>query len=404
MQRIERRKRIVRKRLLELGASMLVLTLLIFVFTGFQMSKAVAKEEVKVGLMIPLTHIEAIFGQSMLNSARVAIQEYNNSDGKFKLVPFLEDTATNPGISVERATKLIEESQVDVIIGTLMSSVRQAVFTVTKKHKMIFMNPTYDEGGRFDRYYFSTGAVINQQFGKFIPWIIKNFGPKFYLVGSDYSWPRGSFALAKKIIAEHGGEVVGEEYVGFGVPDFSDVIRRITIAKPDTLIPLVAGSDGVTFLKQFVDFGLKKKIKICSSGFTELSINGMDPESADGIYSVADYFMTVDTPQNKEFLAKYRAMAGKDALVDLFGVNMYNNVHLYAQALERTGTKDRDAVAKALRGMTFRSPAGEIMLDPNTHYAHLMSFVGVSKKNIWPYLEIVDDFGRIAPEPGGTVH
>jgi urea transport system substrate-binding protein len=185
------------------------------------------KQEVKIGLLIPLTQMESIFGSSMLNGAKAAIDEYNSSGGKFLIKYYVEDTATNPEVGAQKANKFIDQLQVDAIIGTLFTSVRQAVFNITSKKNMIYMNPTYDAGGLCNKYYFSTGAVINQQFGSFIPWIVKKFGKKFYLLGSDYSWPRESFALAKDIIAAEGGVVVGEEYVGFGIPDFSDVIRKI---------------------------------------------------------------------------------------------------------------------------------------------------------------------------------
>ncbi|MGA2764584.1 MAG: substrate-binding protein [Spirochaetia bacterium] len=361
------------------------------------------KTEVKVGLLIPLTQMASIFGDSMLNGAKAAIEEYNsNPSGKFIIKYYVEDDATNPEVGAQKANKFIDQIKVDAIIGTLFTSVRQAVFNITSKKSVIYMNPTYDAGGLCNKYYFSTGAVINQQFGEFVPWMIKKFGKKIYLLGSDYSWPRESFALAKEIIAKEGGTVVGEEYVGFGITDFSDVIRRIQAASPDILIPLVAGSDGVAFTKQWVDFGLKGKIAYCSSGFTELAAAGMDKESADGIYAFADYFMTVDTPENAKFLRNYTKAAGKPDLVDLFGVNMYNNIHLYTLALEKAGTKDKDAVVKALEGMHFRSPAGDIWLDPDNHYAHLRSFIGLCTTDTWPKFKIMEDFGNIAPDPKCT--
>ncbi len=384
-------------------AGMILLAMGGFGFAGGKTETGAAgKQEVKVRLLIPLTQMASIFGDSMLNGAKAAIEEYNKSNGKFFIKYYVEDDATNPEVGAQKANKFIDQLKVDAIIGTLFTSVRQAVFAITSKKNMIYMNPTYDAGGLCNKYYFSTGAVINQQFGEFIPWIIKKFGKKFYLLGSDYSWPRESFALAKEIIAREGGVVVGEEYVGFGIPDFSDVIRRVADAQPDTLIPLVAGTDGVTFTKQWVDFGLKNKIAYCSSGFTELSAVGMDAKSADGIYAFADYFMTVDTPENKTFLENYQKAAGKADLVDLFGVNMYNNVHLYTLALEKAGTKDKDAVVKALEGMHFKSPAGEIWLDPDNHYAHLRSFIGECTEQTWPKFKIIEDFGVIAPDPKCT--
>ena len=118
------------------------------------------------------------------------------------------------------------------------------------------------------------------------------------------------------------------------------------------------------------------------------------------MYAFPDYLMTVDTPENKIFLENFRKVAGKDKLVSTFGVNMYNNIHLYTQALEKAGTKDKDAVVKALEGMKFKSPAGEIFLDPKNHYAHLHAFIGVCRKDTWPLFEIIEDYGVIPPEPG----
>lgn len=374
------------------------------VFAGGTKEETVdGKEVVTLGLLVPATNIGAIFGDSMLNGAKAAIEEYNSTDGKFYLKYVVEDTATNPEVGVQKANKLIDQVKVDAIIGTLFTSVRQAVFNVTSKKGVIYMNPTYDPGGLCDKYYFSTGAVINQQFGEFVPWMIENFGPDFYLIGHDYAWPRESFALAKEIIAAEGGNVLGEEYVGFGLTDYSDVLRKCMAAKPDTMIFLIAGADGPTFVKQVVDFGMRDMMKLASAGFTELALAGLDAETADELYTFADYFMTVDTPENKKFIANYHKAAGKDDLVDLFGVNMYNNVHLYSLALEKAGTKDKDAVAKALLEVKFKSPAGEIFFDKNNQYAHLRSFVGVSRKDIWPMIEVLEDYGIMAPEPGCTV-
>src|SRR5690606_21338595 len=104
-------------------------------------------------------------------------------------------------------------------------------------------------------------------------------------------------------------EVVGEEYFPLGTTEFSAVIGRISAAAPDVLFTLVAGTDGVSFVKQVFDFGLKENMRIASSGFTELAGAGLSPEAREGILSYSDYFMSIDTPENKSFLEKYRALA-----------------------------------------------------------------------------------------------
>jgi ABC-type branched-subunit amino acid transport system substrate-binding protein len=313
----------------------------------------------------------------------------------------LEDTETNPEKSVAKAQRLVLQEKVDVVIGTLFSSVRNAVKQVTDENHTILLNPTYYEGKQCSKYYFSTGSVANQQFTAYTPWLVENVGPKFFLVGSDYEWPRGSFEVLKPILAAAGGELVGEEYVPLGNTEWTAVVRRIDAANPDVIARLVAGSDGVAFANACYDFGLSEKSVQATAGVAEAYFSGYRPEVRDGIYVTTDYTMAIDTPENKAFLEGYWGIAGKDEPLDPIPEHQYENTWLYALAVEKAKSVDSDAVAEALTEVSFKGPAGPISFLKSNHHAILNYFVcRVDKDN---NLEIMLESPNLEPDSRCTI-
>ena len=192
---------------------------------------------------------------------------------------------------------------------------------------MPLFNPTYYEGGLCQEYFLSTGALPNQQIEPFVPWIYENLGKSFYLIGSDYAWPRGSFAFVKSYLEELGGTVVGEEYVPFGVTDFSTSITRILDAKPDVLYPLVAGTDGITFWKQLAGFDFKGAS--ASHSVSEAIVAGLDAEVANGIISAGPYFMVDRQPRRTRPSSRSTTAASTTRPSSTRSVKaMYDAVHL----------------------------------------------------------------------------
>jgi urea transport system substrate-binding protein len=350
----------------------------------------------KLGALIPITGIETHVGESMKVSTEIAVEEVNANGGILgrQIELIVEDEASDPAIAVEKARQLIERDGVSFIVGTLISAVRNAVVEVTGPAGVPLFNPTYYEGGLCDQFFFSTGALPNQQIDPFIPWIVDNMGSTFYLIGSDYVWPRGSFEHVKRNLEQLGGEVVGEEYVPFGKTDFSAEIRRILEADPEVLYPLVAGVDGITFWKQLAGFPFKGAR--ASHSVSEAIVPGLDPEIASGIVSAAPYFMVVDNPANQAFLEKYQASSGAE-YVDTFGEGLYDAVHMFALGAERAGSLETEALIEGIKGVEFDSPQGHITIDPetqhSTHAFHVAEVVG----NTWEDFRIVHSEDEIPP-------
>jgi urea transport system substrate-binding protein len=351
----------------------------------------------KLGALIPITGIETQVGESMKVSTEIAVDQINAAGGLLgrPIELIVEDEASDPAVAVDKARKLIQQDEVAFIVGTLISAVRNAVVEVTSAAKVPLFNPTYYEGGLCQEYFLSTGALPNQQIEPFVPWIYENLGKSFYLIGSDYAWPRGSFAFVKSYLEELGGTVVGEEYVPFGVTDFSTSISRILDAAPDVLYPLVAGSDGITFWKQLAGFDFKGKR--ASHSVSEAIVAGLDAEVANGIISAGPYFMVIDSPANDAFIEEYHSRLDDNAVVDTFGEGMYDAVHLLAEGAKRADSLEIPALMKGIQGATFDAPQGPLVVDAATQHAALGFHIAEIKGSGWRDFEIIESKEAIAP-------
>jgi urea transport system substrate-binding protein len=360
---------------------------------------------IKMGALIPVTGIFAILAPAMKNNAQMAVDDINGRGGVngSKIDLLIEDTASDPPTAVQKAKKLMNDDKVDVVIGTLSSAERWAVaLSATNPGKAIYINPTYYEGGICNRYFFNVGAIPNQQIDPFIPWLVDNKHVKtFFLGGSDYAWPHGSFAAVKSAVAKAGGQIVGEEYSPLGSTDFSGTLRKMQGAKPDVIFPLYAGGDGITFLKQLVGFGLHKSSVVASSALSELIIGALPVQESTGWVASFEYFMTIDTAANKDFVQRYQARFGSDAIMDAIGEGMRTCVDLYANGLQKADSLDKEKVVDGMKAAQFEDPKGSIKIDGTSQCAYLNDYVAVigapGSGAAWQRFQIQKTFTQIKP-------
>lgn len=362
-------------------------------------SAASSSEPFKIGALIPITGFETHVGQSMKVATEIAVDEINAAGGiqgrQIQLI--VEDEAGDPAVAVDKARKLIQQDGVTVIVGTLTSSVRNAVVDTTSKAKVMLFNPTYYEGGLCQDYFFSTGALPNQQIEPFMPWIYENLGKSMYLIGSDYVWPRQSNAFVRAYFEKLGGKIIGEEYLPLGTTDFSASIKRILDAKPDVLYPLVAGTDGITFWKQLGGYNFTGAR--ASHSVSEAIVPGLDAAVAKGIVSASPYFMTADNPANKAFLAEYHKRLDETAYVDTFGEGLYDAIHLINEGAKRAGSLELGQLMAGIKGASFDAPQGMMTVDPATGQASLGFHIAEIQGNTWKDFKIVQSVSDIAPAP-----
>ena len=360
---------------------------------------------IKMGALVPLTGFLAVLGPAMKNNAQMAVDDVNGQGGVngSQIQLSFEDTASDPNTAVQKAKKLINDDKVDVIIGTLSSAERWAVaLSATNPAKQIFINPAYYEGGICNRYFFNVGALPNQQIDPFIPWLVENKNAKtFFLGGSDYAWPHGSFAAVKAAVAKANGRIVGEEYSPLGATDFSGTLRKMQAAKADVVYPLYAGGDGITFLKQFVSFGLHKTSLAASTALSELIIGALPVQDSTGWVASFEYFMTINTPENKDFVQRYQAKFGSDAIMDSIGEGMRTCVELYVQGVQKAGSLDKEKVVDGMKAAQFGDPKGSIHIDGTSQSAYLNDYIAViaapGTGPAWQRFQIVKSITDVQP-------
>jgi urea transport system substrate-binding protein len=364
---------------------------------------AAQEEPIRVGAIIPFTGLETHNGLSMQYGLEIGTAEINAAGGLAgrQVEVIMEDDGSDVARGVRAAAKLVGQDNVDFLNGTLTSSVRTAVFEQTRGTETLFLNPTYYEGLLCDPFYFSTGVTPNQGIEPMAAYAVENMGTSFYFVASDYIWGTGSVAAAIPAVEAAGGSVVGEEYVPFGTSDFTAVINRIQEAAPDVIFPFVAGQDGITFIKQLTDFGVRENVQICANSIDELIVPALSEEEAAGIVNCSSYYMMLPNEANQAFIATMRETYGEDALIGSFGINMYNNMKLVQVAAEGLDEWSKEAITERLREATFDGPSGPMVVDPSNQHVTQNAYIATIQPD--KSFKLEQTFENVVPDAGCTV-
>jgi urea transport system substrate-binding protein len=373
---------------------------------------ALAADAIKVGVISPLTGAWTVYGRAHMAGFELAVKEINAAGGvdgrPMEIV--VGDSKTEPRIVVEQANRLLRQEKVDFLAGTFSSAERNAAGPVVQQSRKLLLYPTWYEGqsqdffpGVCNKNIFMCGPEPSQQVWPHVEYIVKNYGKKFFLIGSDYAWPRETNKMFKEKFSEFGGEVVGEVYVPFNTPEYASVLREIKESGAEVIFHSLTGSDTVNFRRQFHAAGMNKDIVIWTVDDEEVVTSGLGSEVSAGTYVSFDYFMTIETENNKVFLEKLFKENGNDMLMNTVGVGMYNAAHLLANAISASGSTETDKVRDALRGSSFsNAPQGSISIQSQDHQAVLPSYLMKVRENwtsVNDMFEQVQFFDKVTPAP-----
>ncbi|GAW94341.1 urea ABC transporter substrate-binding protein [Calderihabitans maritimus] len=321
---------------------------------------------IKVGILHSLSGTMSISETSLRDAELMAIEEINAAGGVLgrKIEPIVEDGASDWPTFAEKAKKLLERDKVATIFGCWTSASRKAVLPVVEKYNGLLWYPVQYEGLESSPNIFYTGAAPNQQIVPAVDWLLKQGKKRFFLLGSDYVFPRTAHQIIKAQLKAEGGIVVGEEYTPLGHTDYSTIINKIKAAKPDVIFNTLNGDSNVAFFKQLQAAGITAEdIPTMSVSIAEEEIRGIGAEYMKGHYAVWNYFQTTDTPENREFVKKYKAKYGKDRVTDDPIEAAYFQVYLWAEAVKKAGSTDVDKVREAAKGLEFKAPEGLVRID-----------------------------------------
>ncbi len=298
---------------------------------------------VKVGVLQSLSGTMAISEVTVKNATMLAIDQINASGGVLgkKIVPVVEDGASDPAVFAQKAQKLIQEDNVVTVFGGWTSASRKAMLPVFERFHSLLWYPVQFEGNECSPDIMYSGAQPNQQILPALQWAMEHGKKRIFLLGSDYVFPRTANYILKKHIAHDGGTVAGEEYVPLGGTDFSSVIAKIKAARPDIIFNTLNGDSNVSFFKQMAAAGMTPdKLPVMSFSIAEQEAHAMGPSLVQGSYAAWNYFQSLHNPMNRKFVAAYKARFGRDSVVDDPMVHGYEDVYLWAAAVKKAGSFD----------------------------------------------------------------
>jgi len=359
-----------------------------------------AADPVKLGLLHSLTGTIAIAEAALVDAEKLAIDEINAAGGVLgrRIEPIVEDGASDWPMFAEKSKKLLQRDKVAAVVGCYTSASRKAVLPVFNQLKGLLYYPTYYEGQEQDKAVIYTSQEATQSVIAAIEWMAAQEGKTFFLVGSDYIYPRTCNKIAKPTVSRTGGKVVGEEYAPLGHTDFSSIINKIKSAKPDWIYSTVVGGSNVAFYKQLKAAGLDgMKQKLLSTVVQESQIDGIGKDNAAGYYSCAGYFQSLKNPINERFVKAFKAKYGQNRVVDDPMQCAYNSVYLWKMAAEKANSFDVDKVVAASANLELDAPEGKIRIHPANHHTSKKVRIGRTRSD--GQFDIVFESGVIEPNP-----
>jgi urea transport system substrate-binding protein len=362
-----------------------------------------ADGEIKVGVLFSLTGTTAIIEESLNKATIMAIEEINDQGGinGMKIVPVVEDPASDPATFAEKARKLVVGDKCVSVFGSYTSASRKAVLPVFERRNNLYFYPTLYEGRECSKNVIYTGAVPNQQQDEFVPWLVEKFGKKFFLIGSNYIYPKEENNYCKKLLEKLGGEVVNEEYVPLGHSEFSSVISKIKSTEPNVIFSTVVGDSVVALHRQYRSAGLDPaKMPMASLTTSENEVAAMGGDAAAGHFTSAPYFMVHKSPENDKFVAAYRKRWGDDKVTHFVSEPCYFQMYMFKQAVEKLANSDitPDNIREAIKGVELVAPQGKVRLEKENLHTWLWPKIAVAKSD--GQFEILKDSAEWkAPDP-----
>ena len=339
---------------------------------------AVTDDVVTVGQLHSVSGTMAISETGSVEAERLAIKQINDMGGVLgrKIEIIQEDGASDWPTFAEKAKKLLVKDKVASVFGCWTSASRKAVLPIFEKENGMLYYPTFYEGLEASKNVIYTGQEATQQIIWGLDWAYKQGARTFFLIGSDYIWPRTSNKIARRHIENHlkGCKVVGEEYYPLGHTNFNSLINKVKLKRPDCIYSIVVGGSNVSWYKQLNAAGItgkslaKKKKLLLTISTTEDEILGIGGKNVAGFYACMKYFQSLDNPNNKAFVKAFKEMWGEDSVIGDVTQAAYLGPWLWKFTVEKAGSFDIDNVAAASPGVEFKkAPEGYVRIAENHH-------------------------------------
>lgn len=359
-------------------------------------------DTVKVGLLHSLTGSMAISEKSVRDAEVLVIKEINAAGGvNGKQIEYVEeDGASEPSTFATKAEKLIDSEGVSTIFGCWTSSSRKAVKPIVEEYGSLLWYPVQYEGMESSSNIVYTGAAPNQQIVPAIDYLLDQGYKKFFLLGSDYVFPRTANMIINAQLEAKGAKAVGEEYADMDQTDFAAIISKIEAAKPDVIINTLNGTGNVSFFKQMSEKNYTSKDYMTMSfSIAEEEVATIGADILKGHMVSWNYYQTTDTEKNKEFVKAYKDAYGENRVTSDPAEAAYDAVYLWKAACEKADSFEPEDVIKAVESgeISFDAPEGTVTIQGDNH--HLVKPVRIGQVGDDGLINEIYATDPVAPDP-----
>jgi len=362
-----------------------------------------SQDPIRVGVLFSQTGVTSVIESSQRQATLLATEEINQAGGidgrPLELVAY--DPQSRPARYHALAEKMILEDRVRIIVGCYMSSSRKAVIPVVERWNGLLLYPTLYEGFEYSRNVFYTGAAPNQNSVQLADFMLRRFGSRVFMVGSDYIYPYESNRIMSDLILERGGEKVAEVYLPLDASqdEFTTIARRIKDTQPSFIFSTVVGDSTALLHRAYAQIGLKpEQMPIASLTTSEAEVQQMGADIAEGHITSAPYFQSVAEPVNLRCVDNYKRRFGDEQVTNQCWEAAYFQMHMLADAMRRMGSDSVSDLLRVLPGSSYAAPQGTIRIDEHNHHTYLHPRIG--RVNAAGQFDIVEQVERtVRPDP-----
>ena len=356
---------------------------------------------IRVGVLHSLSGTMAFSETAVVDATLLAIDEINAAGGLLgrRVEALVVDGRSDWEHFAAEAERLIVEEQVAVVFGCWTSACRKTVRPVFERHDHLLIYPVQYEGLEASPNILYTGAAPNQQIIPAVKWSFDNLGRRFFLVGSDYVFPRTANAIIRDQVTALRGEIVGESYILLGSTEVADTVQAIVDSQPEVILNSINGDSNVAFFAALREAGITPEhIPTVSFSIAEAELPTLDIDLMVGDYAAWNYFQSLDDPANHAFVSRFQKRHGPRRVTSDPLEAAYLGVKLWSQAVARDGTEAVEIIRETVLDQSYHAPSGVVYTDPRNR--HTWKTVRIGRIRADGQFDVVWDSGApIRPEP-----
>lgn len=333
-----------------------------------------SKPSIPVGLVFSRSGPYAMMAREMEKSALMAVEEVNQSDKfDFNFAPHLRDPAGVVAAYHTACDDLIREEHVGHIVGCYTSASRKQVIPIVERTERLLWHPARYEGFECSDNVIYVGAAPNHTVVPLARHMLEQISSNVFCAGSNYVWTWETNRVLREIVTGTGGHIVAERLLELGETAVDHIVQEIMDRRPPAVFNTLVGESSYAFMRTLHEALMRASISIpvlsCSLCEPELKLIG--PDASVGCITSSAYFESIEQPENRAFVARWKATHGAESNVSVDGQSTYVCVMLLARAIRRAGSTDVAAVRRAAANHRYDSPQGPIWVDPDNNHCFL---------------------------------